>query len=349
MDAAASPIRTRRQPECHVCGGVGDIAYSGLRDRLFSVSGEWTLRRCLNRNCGLLWLDPVPVEEDLPRLYENYFTHSESSGPSPTARLRQAIKQAYWSDRYGYAGSRNMRSTMIATFVRLLPGVRAQLDLQVFELPAAERGRLLEIGCGSGAAMKRMADLGWQVEGVDFDEKAVQHARSNGLDVRLGSVEAQAYPADTFDAVVMSHVLEHVPDPRALLLECQRILRPGGRLVSITPNVSSWCHKVYQRDWLGLDSPRHLHIFTAISLRNLAGHLGWSSTVVNSSIANTHGLVWASKRLRYDGRYDMDSRPGFFGKISARLVQMNAAARQSFDPDIGEEIVLHAVKPARGG
>lgn len=348
MDAAALPIRTRRQSECHVCGGAGDIAYSGLCDRIFGVSGEWTLRRCLDPGCGLLWLDPMPVEEDLPRLYENYYTHSELSRPSPTARIRQAIKRAYWSDRYGYTGSSDIQSAVITTLVRLFPGVRAQFDLQVFELPATEGGRLLDIGCGGGAAMKRMAGLGWQVEGVDFDEKAVQYARSNGLDVRLGSVEAQAYPADTFDAVVMSHVLEHVPNPRALLLECQRILRPGGRLVSITPNASSWCHKVYESDWRGLEPPRHLHIFSAASLRNLARHLGWSSLVVNSTIANTHGLAWASKRIKHDGRHDMDSRPGFFGRIGARLIQMNAAARHSFDPDIGEEIVLHAVKPAKG-
>ena len=79
-----------------------------------------------------------------------------------------------------------------------------------------------------------------------LDPKAVEAARRRGLDVRLGSVEQQAYASDTFDAVVMSHVIEHVPDPRGLIRECRRILKQGGHFVCITPNCASWCSGIFK-------------------------------------------------------------------------------------------------------
>jgi 2-polyprenyl-3-methyl-5-hydroxy-6-metoxy-1,4-benzoquinol methylase len=343
-DAVAPPVRTRAEEACAVCGGAGEIAYSGLRDRLFGVSGEWTLRRCRDRACGLLWLDPMPIDEDLPRLYENYYTHSQAEASSRAAGIRELIRDSYWTVCYGDGRRADPRARVLAGFVRLSPGLPSELGQAIFELPLKRGGRLLEIGCGNGAAMRRMAELGWEVEGVDFDEKAVELARSSGLEVRLGSIDAQGYAADSFDAVVMSHVLEHVPDPRALLAECRRILKPGGRLVSITPNASSWGHKVFGRDWLHLDPPRHLHIFTPPSLRNLASTAGWRQVAVRSSMVNTLGMIRASRRLRSGGKFDMASSPSRAGDPGFRLFQAFAALLHRFSPDAGEELVLHATK-----
>lgn len=340
-------IRTRAKSACAVCGSPGEIAYSGLRDRLFGVAGEWSLRCCRNHNCGLFWLDPMPIDEDLPRLYESYYTHSQAI--SESAGLRRLIKHSYWAVRYGDGVGVGLRARLIAGLVRLAPGLSSELNQGIFELPLTRGGRLLEIGCGNGSAMRRMAELGWVVQGVDFDETAVQLARSCGLDVRLGGLEAQDYPSASFDAVVMSHVFEHVPDPRALLTECRRIVKPGGRLVSITPNVSSWGHKIFGRDWLPLDPPRHLHLFTSASLRKLAGVAGWHSVVVKTSIANAFATIQASYRLRRDGKFNMAASSGNPGDIDLRMFQAAAALRHWFLPESGEELVLHATRTASGG
>jgi 2-polyprenyl-3-methyl-5-hydroxy-6-metoxy-1,4-benzoquinol methylase len=119
----------------------------------------------------------------------------------------------------------------------LNPIRRANFDLNVFCLRAKPHGRLLEVGCGSGMILKSMQKLGWQVEGVDFDPAAVEAARKRGLDVHLGTLSEQEFRANSFDAIIMGHCIEHVPDPINLLRECYRILEPGGRLVVITPNV----------------------------------------------------------------------------------------------------------------
>jgi 2-polyprenyl-3-methyl-5-hydroxy-6-metoxy-1,4-benzoquinol methylase len=327
-----------------VCGGAGEIAYSGLHDRIYGVPGEWTLRCCRNRNCGHLWLDPMPIEEDLPRLYENYSTHSPAVMSSPEAVIRPAIDRSYWTTRYGNPNKTRVWEKILAGLVRLVPGQAVLLDQAVFELPVKPGGRLLEIGFGDGSAMRRMADLGWEVQGFDFDRKCVDLARSRGLEVRSGTFEAQDYPSDMFDAVVMSHVLEHVPDPRALLAECRRLLKPGGRLVSITPNASSWAHKIFGRDWSFLHPPQHLHIFTSESLQNLARDAGWSRTVIKSSFAHTCWVLWASYKLRRDGRLDLSSGASATCRILVRLFHPIVALRHRSSPEIGEELVLHAFK-----
>ena len=53
------------------------MLYDGLKDRLFDASGSWNLRACANDKCGLVWLDPMPVEQDLHKAYQTYYTHTD--------------------------------------------------------------------------------------------------------------------------------------------------------------------------------------------------------------------------------------------------------------------------------
>jgi len=92
--------------------------------------------------------------------------------------------------------------------------------------------------------------------------------------VQLGSLEQQKFPAESFDAVTMSHVIEHVPEPIQTLSECARILRPGGRLFLWTPNHSSLGCRVFGKHWRGLEPPRHLHLFSPRSLKSLLNKAG---------------------------------------------------------------------------
>ena len=71
-------IQTFQRPLCPLCGGAGDILHSEMQDRMCAVPGNWPLRQCSNPNCGLCWLDPSPVESDIPLLYVNYYTHGRN-------------------------------------------------------------------------------------------------------------------------------------------------------------------------------------------------------------------------------------------------------------------------------
>ena len=111
-----------------------------------------------------------------------------------------------------------------------------------------------------------MRKLGWVAEGLEPDPEAAERARAAGLPVTTASIEDEPFPRGAFDALTMSQVIEHVHDPGAALGACRRLLRPGGLLWLATPNLGGYGHAFYGRDWLGLDPPRHLVLFTRESL-----------------------------------------------------------------------------------
>jgi 2-polyprenyl-3-methyl-5-hydroxy-6-metoxy-1,4-benzoquinol methylase len=160
-------------------------------------------------------------------------------------------------------------------------------------------GRVLDVGCGSGDFLFRMHQQGWKVAGVDFDDKAIVNAKTKyGFDLLHNDLAGAHFPDNSFDAITMNHVIEHVPDPTALLSEILRVLKPGGRLVATTPNIQSLGHSLYQECWRGLEPPRHLQVFSVQALRNCAQQAGFKKIEVKSSAANADAIIGASIGVR---------------------------------------------------
>jgi len=301
-------LRSRPCPDCYLCGTTGEPLYENLKDRLYGAAGAWNLKRCPEPGCGLLWLDPMPAEEDIDKAYKDYFTHIEMNGVRKSW-LKHAYglaKRGYWARKYGYGKDSVGRwQKLWGMLIQLDPGLRAELEFSVMYLPSLRNGQLLDVGCGSGLALQRMSELGWQVRGVDFDPKAVRIAQKKGLEVGLGKLADQGYPSDCFDAITMSHIIEHVHDPLSFLGECRRILKPGGNLVMVTPNSRSWGHQRFGANWMHLDPPRHLHIFNEPSLRELTLAAGLQLVSLRTTIRDTNGLFIGSRSIERTGRYRM--------------------------------------------
>ena len=103
--------------------------------------------------------------------------------------------------------------------------------------------RVLDVGCGGGILTEALVRKGARVQGLDASETAIrvarQHAGESGLEIEYvsGSLEDFATEnADRFDVITCMELLEHVPDPEALLHSCARLLRPGGDLILATIN-----------------------------------------------------------------------------------------------------------------
>jgi 2-polyprenyl-3-methyl-5-hydroxy-6-metoxy-1,4-benzoquinol methylase len=135
------------------------------------------------------------------------------------------------------------------------------------------RGRLLDIGCSSGALLESARRQGFDVEGVEPAAQAAEYARSTGLTVFQGYLQDACYPAASFDVVTLMEVIEHLPDPNALLKEVWRVLKPNGVFVVGTGNgvgPSSWSERVGD-------------IFT------------WHSTAaISASLTRTRSGIWRS-------------------------------------------------------
>jgi SAM-dependent methyltransferase len=334
MQTAQIEIRTTPQPCCFLCGTAGSYLYRGLVDSFFDAPGKWDFKQC-PKSCGLIWLDPRPVDQDLHLAYQRYFTHGGGDEKlNAAARLRNFLYQGYRA---------------AAVLPQAVTGLRkSKIQMERMFLEDLAPGKLLDVGCGDGIFLNRMQKLGWTVDGLDVDSKAIENAKSRyGLSVHQGDLSRVRFPDNSFDAVTLSHVIEHVPNPLALLLEVRRIAKPGARLVLTTPNNSSFGHQKFQTAWLGLDPPRHLHIFSLPSLRQLGlladlRILSVSSTAVNADIFIGGSL---SIRSASDRRTNYEPPPN----LSRLLKSVWAQYREHFalpaHPDGGEEAVLVCAKP----
>lgn len=339
----AGAIRTVPKPRCYLCGGPGGALYSGMRDRLFGAPGEWSLRRCDDPACGLVWLDPCPEVEDIPKLYRTYYTHRHENGPvlaayrwlsrgaSPPTPGRPG--PGWWARRVGgfLARAGVFRDAFQSSALWLPPGP----------------GRLLDVGCGNGDFLARMHASSYEVEGLEPDPVASAVARGRGFRVTTGPLAPGTFPANSFDVVTLSHVLEHLPDPVATLRVCRAVLRPGGRVVVVTPNARSLGVRTFGPHWRGWEVPRHLLIFTPTALAEAARHAGFAVVTVRTS-GRMGWMLWRySDRLRAQGQLPAGRLPVSInqlpGAFAFHLREHSALAHRP----VGEELVLTARFEAR--
>ncbi len=348
-------IRTLSQANCCLCGAKGSSLYQGLKDLLFDVPGEWNLRKCLNSECELLWIDPMPVAEDIPKLYSSYYTHTDANNlPAWLFRIVKDIEASIWNSVFEYDTSPKM--PVVKAFAGVLSrsrSLRERAARMVMWLKASQHGRLLDVGCGSGLFMRKMLDLGWDVVGVEPDYKAACIARDQyGLDVYQSGLEQANFENCTFDAITMNNVLEHLNDPLRILGECRRILKLKGRLVLLTPNAAGLGHMHFRGDWRGLEPPRHLFLFTPQNMRLAIEHAGLCVEHIGTVVQGAGSILARSHALRHfrltEGSVG-DIHVMGLGKqsrpfVKCILYQLWESLVLLSNPQIGEEILVIATK-----
>ncbi len=251
--------------KCPVCrGATQSMLHGDIRDRLFDAPGKWRLLRC--GDCGAAWLDPRPTPQTIGRAYQQYFTHA---GETDAHMRRMTLQRRLFLRTAAHAAHPRMRF-LVRLLIRsaaAMPAIGGPIRIELRQVPWPKPGqRLLDFGCGNGEFLLFARAIGWQVTGIDTDAEAVVTARSRGLPVQQGGVEALEKRLGSFDGITLSHVIEHVHDPIDLLRRCHDLLAPGGWLWLETPNLDSQGYVRYGEDWRGLEPPRHLVLFTRASL-----------------------------------------------------------------------------------
>jgi SAM-dependent methyltransferase len=136
----------------------------------------------------------------------------------------------------------------------------------------------LDIGCGRGYTLAWLARWGADVYGTQLSATAAETAKQLiGTDrVFVGELSEAGFADQRFDAVTLWHVLEHTPDPLAVLREVSRILKPTGLLYIEVPNAGGWSARTFGRHWLAYDVPKHLMHFTPKTLEATARQAGFT-------------------------------------------------------------------------
>lgn len=343
---AAQALREENVAKCLICGGQErDVLYSGLSDKLFNVPGEWTYKQC--RRCTLVFLDPRPIPKEIGKAYALYPTHAQTALPDTIPRrLRSYIREGYLARKFGYEQNIGRLQFLVGRLAYLHPGQREAMNGSIMYLPAERRGRVLDVGSGAGATLNELRKLGWEVYGVDPDPQAVDNAmRSYSLNVSTGAIEDRSYPSNHFDSVIMSHVIEHVHNPVDLLAECRRVLKPGGLLVVATPNAESLGSQYFGPSWRVLEPPRHLTVFSKLSLTQATILARLSILRITTTTRGADGIFAESARIRSAPTHATIASPStLLERARGQGYQYILSLASLFDPAAGEELLMMATK-----
>ncbi|MDQ3850492.1 MAG: class I SAM-dependent methyltransferase [Actinomycetota bacterium] len=244
---------------CPICAGpLGGLAARSI-DRLVTGDGPFDVHEC--PRCELGVTRPRLTDEELGRYYSSdyYEAFCEWAAPRRVSPLRRARRR--W--RAFAAGRRTARPPF-----SLLIGTG--------------QGRVLDVGCGDGGLLAQFADAGWDAVGLDPSETAIAAVRARGLEAHAGTLGHHPWPPGSFDAVLFSHSLEHIPDPMAALEEAARLLAPGGALAVVVPNWKTWQRRLFGGRWFSLDLPRHQQHFSPTALRRAAERVGLAPIAVDT-------------------------------------------------------------------
>lgn len=314
------------------------VVYRECKDYVERISGAWNYRRCAA--CGSVWMDPQPDAEEIPGFYDGYYTHAAGANPITSrlglrfGRFRAAVLAASLQNDFAYNVDGIASLPARPAWVPRRLGRKAASRAIRF-LAAKPGGRLLDVGCGNGDFMAWMRCLGWEVEGIEMDSKAASVARGRDLTVYQASMEDAPIGDDRFDAITLSHVLEHVRNPAATLHRLYGVLRVGGLLVSISPNPRDPLALWYGKYWRGLEPPRHLALPSPAALRTLVRKYHWDADVFAFSFG-TAGMMRDSRAFARFGRGPI-SEGWILEKLYAYLVSPLLATLRS---DVGDEAVL---------
>ncbi|MEO8109123.1 MAG: class I SAM-dependent methyltransferase [Ginsengibacter sp.] len=194
------------------------------------------------KHCTLRFTQNIPEVEEIARYYqsENYISHSDTQEGFINKLYHQVRKKTLLKKK---------------NLVKKLTGKK--------------NGSILDIGSGTGAFLNTMQLANWQVKGIEPDEMA----RKKSLElygVQLNAAEdLYTLPANSFDAITMWHVLEHVHDLHGYINQVNDLLRPGGKIFIAVPNYTCYDEEVYKEYWAAYDVPRHLYHFSPKAMKEL--------------------------------------------------------------------------------
>jgi 2-polyprenyl-3-methyl-5-hydroxy-6-metoxy-1,4-benzoquinol methylase len=256
---------------CNACGADRFVALSSV--------DTWTIGRC--GDCGLVYVNPAPFFEPT----------DEFSGMSRAFEYTEYMHQPI--------------SDAILAFERRQLEANREVVGSLGGGPAEPGGQLrfLDVGCGSGAAVRAAADLGWEATGIDIDPQLTAEGRAQlGVDLRCGLIVGSGLPAGSYDFIKMRDVIEHLPNPLEVLGAVRELLAPGGVLLLVTPNEGGLATRA--RVALGrrralvatVPPPHHLHSFAPRSLEMIMRRAGFrpcstlSTTPADWRYVTSHNL-----------------------------------------------------------
>jgi 2-polyprenyl-3-methyl-5-hydroxy-6-metoxy-1,4-benzoquinol methylase len=230
--------------QCPVCAGTQIQNSFSAKD--YTVSNEvFTIAKC--NGCTHLFTQNVASQNDIGKYYqsENYISHSDTQAGIINKLYHTVRKRTL-------AGKKNL----------------------VQKETGKQQGKILDIGCGTGAFLNTMKEANWNTTGLEPDDTARKKALELYKIQARPSHEIFDLPNDSYDAISMWHVLEHVHQLQEYIAQLKNMLTANGKIFIAVPNYTSYDAQHYGAYWAAYDVPRHLYHFSPASMKTLVEQHG---------------------------------------------------------------------------
>jgi 2-polyprenyl-3-methyl-5-hydroxy-6-metoxy-1,4-benzoquinol methylase len=285
--------------ECPVCSSKEINPLLTVKDHTVSKE-SFVIWQC--GNCSLRFTQDVPTAEFITPYYrsENYISHTNTD--------KGFINRLY----------KKVRNYTL----------QSKADL-IIKSTCIAKGSLLDVGCGIGAFLNVMQQRGWQIKGLEPDENARKLAKELFHINAEESSQLFELPNNSFDAITMWHVLEHVHDLHAYMEQLKNLMTKTGKLFIAVPNYSSLDADIYRLNWAAYDVPRHLYHFTPKAIKTLV---------------QKHGMKLVNKKpMWFDSFYismlSSKYKNGKTGYIASFINGLRSNAKALFNPDRCSSII----------
>ncbi len=228
--------KNSREIPCSLCGAENH--------RLLWQFDGWQYVKC--RSCGLVYQSPQPVADELVERYDGEYCSYELENQEAFFNLM-------------LLGLRD------AGFYRL----ESKLLADSSDNPESEPLSFIDVGCATGKLVEYMQNRGWNSSGIEVCESAAQYGiEHRGVSIHIGPAESSGINDSSVDLIHCSHLIEHLNNPDAYLKWCFRVLKPGGHLIVVTPDISGMQAVLFGHEWRSAIAD-HMYLFSGRTLRRM--------------------------------------------------------------------------------
>lgn len=319
---------------CNLCNSsTSDVILDNITDNVcHAVDYFGSIHEC--SDCGHAYLNPILNSNTIKYAYNGYYTQDEQSEEKKIDKFFKYRKFYH----FVYKKIFNFRGLFIFLLSKTVPLVSFFLYRACKFIPintSKSKKTLLDIGCGSGEFLLRARECGYIGYGIDFDPTTIEIAKSIGLNVEVNDI-ANFKSDELFDVAILSHVIEHVENPKEMIQEIYKRLSPGGYFYIATPNFHSAGRKIFKNNWRGIDAPRHMHFFNKKNLKIILKKSGFTNLKQVYDLPQSIGIIKSSIAM------DASSKLNFFDYLKYLYLLMK---NKFYISDHLEVLVFKCYKP----
>lgn len=266
--------------KCSICKNTNGNNIIYVKEMMFGFRDRFRYLECTKCKC----LQLIDYPKDMGRYYPStYYSYNRKN--SMIKRYIQKSRNNYFHNKIGIMGKILLKVLGDTEYISLLG-----------KFSLTKKNKILDVGCGEGRLLKAMSDIGFtNLIGIDpFLEKDYNY----GPGLKIYNKSIFQLDENRYDFIMMHHSFEHMHNPLSVLQRVRDLLEPKGLLLIRIPVLDGKVWEIYRENWVQIDAPRHLYIYSQKSLEFLANQVDLKLTMV---YFDSHSFqFWGSEQYKKD-------------------------------------------------